>query len=376
MRRDDEPALIEFRRRARDWLAGNVPGEARPAGLAARAYDEEWQRRQFEGGWAGIDWSVEYGGQGLSPMQQVAWYEELARAKAPGHGCFGVAFGHAGPTLIARGSQEQREHYLPQILRGETPWCQCFSEPGSGSDLASVRTRGVVDGDDLVITGSKIWSTYAELCDFGELLVRTDPDASKHKGITWLIMDMRLPGIDIRPIKAMDGYPHNCEVFFDDVRVPLGSIVGGLNNGWSVAMSTLAAERGPGFLDMRLEEIGFVDDLIEHARAHGLLADTALYDRLAQARAMASAVRSMAHYQVSSTKPGQAPGAETTAVRTFHVQLEMVLGRLAIDILGTQALEWTDWGREWLRRFAAPIAGGTIDIQRNIIGERVLGLPR
>jgi alkylation response protein AidB-like acyl-CoA dehydrogenase len=376
MRLDDDAELTAFRAQAREWLATNIPAEARPAGVAARDYDSAWQRRQFDGGWAGIAWETEYGGRGLSLMQQVIWYEELARANAPGHGCFGVAFGHAGPTLIMRGSTEQRATYLPRMLRGETPWCQCFSEPGAGSDLASVRTRAEVDGDELVITGSKIWSTYAELCDYGELLVRTDPDAPKHKGLTWVIMDMHLPGVDIRPIRAMDGYLHNCEVFFDEVRVPLTNVVDGINKGWSVAMSTLAAERGPGFLDMRLEEVRFVDDLIAYARLHDMLSDDALFDRLAQARAMASAVRSMAHYQVSNTKPGTPPGAETTAVRTFHVQLEMRLGRLAVDILGPRALEWTDWGREWLRRFSAPIAGGTIDIQRNIIGERVLGLPR
>jgi alkylation response protein AidB-like acyl-CoA dehydrogenase len=370
-----DQALTDFRLQARRWLEENAPTDPRPEGLAARDYDAEWQHRQYEGGWAGIQWEPEYGGRGLSPVQQIVWYEELVRAHAPGHGCFGVAFGHAGPTLIMYGSEEQKEFYLPRILRGETPWCQGFSEPGSGSDLASLRTRGVVEGDDLVITGAKTWTTYAELCDYGELLVRTDVDAPKHKGLTWVIMDMRLPGVDIRPIKAMDGHPHNCEVFYDEVRVPLSNVVDKINNGWKVALSTLAAERGPGFLDTRLEEIAFVDELISHARSTGQLADDALHDRLAQARAMASALRSMAYYQ-ASTPIGKTLGAETTATRTFHVQLEQTVGRLAVDILGSQALEWTSWGRDWLRRFSAPIAGGTTDVQKNIIGERVLGLPR
>jgi alkylation response protein AidB-like acyl-CoA dehydrogenase len=371
-----DPRLDDFREEARTWLEENVPTEPRPEGPAMREYDAQWQRRQYDGGWAGIDWEPEYGGRGLSPLQQIIWYEELVRANAPGHGCFGVAFGHAGPTLIMRGSQEQKTFYLPRILRGETPWCQGFSEPGAGSDLASLRTRAVVDGDDLVITGAKTWTSYGELCDYGELLVRTDPDAPKHRGITWVVMDMRLPGVDIRPIRAMDGYPHNCEVFYDEVRVPLTNVVDKVNNGWSVALSTLAAERGPGFLDMRLKEIAFVDELIDHARMTGQLADHALYDRLAQARAMASALRSMAYYQVSTARKGEMPSAETTATRTFHVQLEVTVGRLAVDILGAKALEWTPWGQDWLRRFSAPIAGGTTDIQKNIIGERVLGLPR
>jgi alkylation response protein AidB-like acyl-CoA dehydrogenase len=275
-----------------------------------------------------------------------------------------------------RGNEAQKAFHLPKILTGESPWCQGFSEPGSGSDLASLRTRGVVDGDELVITGSKIWTTFAQWCDYGEMLVRTDPEVSKHNGLTWLIMDMHLPGVDIRPITAIDGHPHNCEVFYDEVRVPLAAVVDGVNNGWSVAMSTLAAERGPGFLDSRLHQIVLVDELLEHARATGQIRDDALADRLAEARAMAAALRSMAYYQVSTARKGEMPGAETTAIRTFFVQLEILVARLAVDILGPEALEWRPWTRAWLEAFSAPIAGGTTDIQKNIIGERVLGLPR
>jgi alkylation response protein AidB-like acyl-CoA dehydrogenase len=275
-----------------------------------------------------------------------------------------------------RGSEEQKAFHLPKILKGEAPWCQGFSEPGSGSDLASLRCRGVVDGDELVITGQKIWTSFGQWCDYGELLVRTDPDVPKHKGITWVIMDMHLPGVDIRPIRAIDEYPHNCEVFYDEVRVPLANVVDKVNNGWSVALSTLAAERGPGFLDSRLAQIVLVDELIEHARSTGQLKDEALADRLAEARAMAAALRSMAYYQVSTAKKGEMPGSETTAIRTFFVELEMVIGRLAVDVLGPKALEWQPWTEHWLAEFAGPIAGGTKDIQKNIIGERVLGLPR
>ena len=378
MELDRSPQLKDFREEARTWLEENVPTEPRPLtdGPEIRQYDVEWQRRQYEGGWAGIDWAPEYGGRGLSLIEQVIWYEEYVRAKAPGPGIFSVAFGHAGPTLMVRGSEEQKTFHLPRILSGETPWCQGFSEPGAGSDLASVSTRGVVDGDELVITGSKIWTSYAQWCDYGELLIRTDPNAPKHKGLTWLIMDMHLPGVDIRPITSIDGWPHNCEVFYDEVRVPLSTVVDEVDNGWSVAMSTLAAERGPGFLDARLEQLVFVDELIEHARSTGQIQDDAIADRLADARATAAALRAMSYYQVSTAKKGESPGAETTAIRTFTVQFQEEVDRLAIDILGAKALEWNRWTRRWLVNFAAPIAGGTKDIQRNIIGERVLGLPR
>jgi alkylation response protein AidB-like acyl-CoA dehydrogenase len=377
MELDASHELKAFREEARTWLEENVPAERRPhSGAAMRDYDIEWHKRQYTGGWAGIDWEPEYGGRGLTLLQQIIWYEELVRAKAPGRGVFGCAFNHAGPTLIMRGDRQQKEFYLPKILRGETPWCQGFSEPGAGSDLAALRTRAVIDGDELVITGSKIWTTYGEWADYGELLVRTDPEAPRHKGLTWVIMDMRVPGIDIRPIQSIDAFPHNCEVFYDEARIPLANVVDQINNGWSVAMSTLAAERGPGGLDVRLREIVFVDELIDYARATGKLNDDALYVRLAQARAMASAMRSMAYYQVSKTRKGEPPSAETTATRTFSAQLEVVIGRLAIDVLGPKVLQWSAWGEDWLRRFSGPIGGGTTDIQKNIIGERVLGLSR
>ena len=371
------PELKHFREEARTWLGENVPKEARPPySPAMRDFDIEWHKRQFAGGWAGIEWEREYGGRGLTLLQQVIWYEELVRANGPGRGVFGGAFNHVGPTLMLRGNTQQKQFYLPKILRGETPWCQGFSEPGAGSDLAALRTRAVIDGNELVVTGSKIWTSYAEWTDYGEVLVRTDPNASKHKGITWVIMDMHVPGVKIRPIMSIDGFPHNSEVFFDEVRVPLANVVGEINDGWSVAMSTLAAERGPAFLDNRLREIVFVDELIEYARGNGKLADESIYDRLAQARACAAALRSTAYYQVANSRPGEAPRPETTATRTFSAQLELVLGRLAVDILGPKALGWTPWGKDWLRRFSGTIGGGTKDIHKNIIGERVLGLPR
>ena len=373
-----DSAIEDFRAEARTWLEENVPDEPRPVstGPEVREYDAHWQRTQYDGGWAGIAWEPQYGGRGLSPLQQVIWCEEYVRAGAPANSVFDLAFGHAGPTLIMRGSEDQKKFYLPKILKGETPWCQGFSEPGAGSDLASLSCRGVVEGDEIVITGSKIWTTNGQWCDYCELLVRTDPDVSKHSGLTWLVMDMHRPGVDIRPIVGIDGFPHFCEVFYDEVRVPLSNVVDKVNNGWSVAMSTLAAERGPAFLEHRLHEIVAVDDLIDYARDRGILHDQNLADRLAQARALAAALRSMTYYQVSTARTGEMPTAESTAVRTFLVQLQQVVGRLAIDILGADAVPWNLWTERWLTNFAYPIAGGTTDIQKNILGERVLGIPR
>lgn len=371
------PELSEFRAEARTWLEENVPREPRPhtTGPELRAFDAAWQRRQYDGGWAGIAWEAAYGGRGLSLLEQITWYEELVRAGAPGTSVFIVALAHAGPTLIARGSEAQKQFHLPRILRGDSPWCQGFSEPEAGSDLANVRCRAVVDGDDLVITGSKIWTTNAEHCDYCELLVRTDPASARHDGLTWVIMDMHVPGVDVRPIRSIDGWPHNCEVFFDEARIPLADVVGGVGNGWSVAMATLAAERGPAFVDTRLSAVAFVDDLIDHARSSGALDDGGVHAALAELRAEAAALRSMAYYQ--ATNSDAAPGSsESVAVRTFFVQLLAKLGRVTLEVLGPEGLELNARTRRWLFDLSEPIAGGTVDIQRNIIGERVLGLPR
>jgi alkylation response protein AidB-like acyl-CoA dehydrogenase len=373
----DAGALADFRDETRTWLAENVPDEPRPrtAGPELRQFDEQWQRRQYDGGWAGISWDRTYGGRGLSLLEQITWYEELVRAGAPETSVFIVAFAHAGPTLITRGDEEQKRFYLPQILRGETPWCQGFSEPESGSDLASLRCRGAVDGDELVISGTKIWMTNAEHCDYCELLVRTDPTSNRHHGLSWVVMDMHSPGVEVRPIRSIDGWSHNCEVFFDEARIPLRNVVGGLGNGWSVAMSTLAAERGPAFLDTRLASVVFVDEMIDHARSTGQLADDKIYADLAELRAEGAALRSMAYYQAATSDPTSS-SSETVAARNFFVQYLGRVSRVALEILGPDVVEQSAWIRRWLFDLSEPIAGGTIDIQRNIIGERVLGLPR
>ena len=373
-----DPALTAFRADARAWLDENVPAEPRPKeGPEVRTFDSAWQRTQFDGGWAGIDWPVEYGGRGLSLLEQVVWYEELVRASAPTFSCFLVALNNAGPTLMLHGTDEQKAFHLPRILRGETPWCQGFSEPEAGSDLASLRTRGVIDGDEILVTGQKIWTSFAQFCDYGEVLVRTDATADrKHRGLTLLIVDMSLPGIDIRPIRQIDGNPEFCEVFFDEVRMPMSAVLGQVDDGWNVAVSTLAVERGPAVLDMRLASIVLTDELVAEARRLGRLDDREIAGRLAQLRADAAAVRAMAYQQVSTAVPGSTPGPETTAIRTFHVELEQRVARMGVDLLGTDSLRSSAWTDLWLRQFMSTIGGGTKDVQKNIIGERVLGLPR
>ena len=258
----------EFREEVRTWLAENAPTEPRPHSWdgGMREYDLAWQQTQWEGGWAGIAWPQEYGGRGLATLQQLIWYEEYARAGLPAIDSTFVGLNHAGPTLIARASEQQKAFHLPRILRGEDIWCQGFSEPGAGSDLAALSTRAEVDGDHFVVSGQKIWTSFAMLADYQELLVRTDRSGSKHHGITWLICDMRTPGIDVRPIETIEGGAEFCECFYDEVRIPMANIVGEQDGGWNVAMSTLSFERGTGYTASQVRLAAVVENLVELAK--------------------------------------------------------------------------------------------------------------
>jgi alkylation response protein AidB-like acyl-CoA dehydrogenase len=373
MRLLTDPVTTQFRDQARTWLAENVPAALRPdEDLAAREFDCAWQRRQYEGGWAGLAWPTEFGGRGLAPHLQLIWYEELVRANAPGMGCFTVALGHAGPTIIAYGNEAQRARYLPGILRGDTPWCQGFSETGAGSDLASLRTSAEIDGDHLVINGQKIWTSYGHQSDFQELLVRTDPHAERHRGISWVIVDLHTPGITIRPIRTIDGQADFCECFYDDVRVPLANVVGELNDGWRVAMSTLSLARGFGYLQTRLSAIRQVDRLIGVARARNRLTDWAGYE-LARLRAQAVAVRALGYDAVAISAR---PDLMASANQVFNAEFRQSVARAALDILGPEALARGELGVEYLGSFRHTIGGGTTDIQKNILAKRVLGMSR
>ncbi|HMO68762.1 MAG TPA: acyl-CoA dehydrogenase family protein [Novosphingobium sp.] len=375
MRVRDTAEEARFREEARDWLESNVPREPRPPhDLAAqRDFDVAWRRRQFDGGWGHIAWPVEHGGRGLPLAQQMIWMEECARAGAPDHiDMFFVALQHAGPTLIACADAAQQAAYLRPILTGETIWCQGFSEPGAGSDLAALRTRGEVDGDHLVINGQKIWTSFGRFARFQELLVRTEPGSTRHRGISFVICDMTLPGIDIRPIRNLAGGDDFCEVFYDNGRGPLDQGAGGLGNGWQVAMSTLAFERGAASIPGVLEVNRAVEQLIDEARARGA---GHLLDALARARADAMTLRAMVHRVVARNRGG----SEGSMVRLRLSELAQRVSGLAMDLLGAEALDrsaMAGWPRRHLIDLKHTIAGGTSEIQRNILGERVFGLPR
>jgi alkylation response protein AidB-like acyl-CoA dehydrogenase len=401
------PAEERFRAEARAWLAEHAPKHEPPEHdlRARRAFDLEWQRTLFEAGYAGISWPKAYGGRGATLMEQLIWYEEFARSGAHDPSTLFVGLNHGGPTLIACGSEEQKAFHLPRILRGEVIWCQGFSEPGAGSDLAGLSTRAVIDGDDLVITGQKIWTSFAQIAEYQELLVRTDPEAPKHKGITWVICPMGLPGMEIREIKTIAGGSDFCEVFYDEVRVPRANIVGKLNDGWNVAMSTLSFERGTAFLSeqVRLTRlVGQLIDLARHTPAGGAtrasdpgamaLSDDETARRLAVLRAEVEALRAMTYRSVSRTARTGVPSAEASLIRLFFSELQQRVFALAMEILGPQVLAWDpdgsparvsrqhasapSWVGHWLTAFSATIAAGSKDIQRNIIGDRILGLPR
>jgi alkylation response protein AidB-like acyl-CoA dehydrogenase len=378
----------DFREEIRAWLAEHAPRGRRPrGGMAMREYDLDWQRLQWEAGWAGIAWPVEYGGRGLPLTQQLVWYEEYARRGLKPIDTRFVGLTHAGPTLIARATPEQRAFHLPKILRGEVVWCQGFSEPEAGSDLASLRTRGVVDGDELVVTGQKIWTSFADVADWQELLVRTNADAPKHKGITWVICDMRSAGIEVRPIRTMDGGSDFAEVFYDEVRIPLTNVVGAIDNGWSVAMSTLSFERGTAFTINQVQLSSTVERLIamagERTDAHGcpLLDDDEISRALARARADVAALRALTYLGISRNLRSEMPGPEGSMMKLQYADLSKRIHRLAVEIIGSRALGRVDdddgsWSDLYLLSYAESIGGGTSEIQRNIIAERVLGLPR
>jgi alkylation response protein AidB-like acyl-CoA dehydrogenase len=382
-------ADIAFREEVRAWLAENAPKEPRPRdGSAVRDYDLAWQRTMYEAGWGGISWPVAYGGRALSLTHQLIWYEEYARTGIRPLDTRFVGLNHAGPTLMARASDEQKAYHLPRILRGEVAWCQGFSEPEAGSDLASLRTRAVRDGDELVVTGQKIWTSFAMFADYQELLVRTNPDAPRHRGLTWVICDMSLDGIDVRPIRTLDGGADFSEVSYDEVRIPVSNVVGGIDNGWSVAMSTLAFERGTAFSISQVQLALDVERLIELARSRRSLngrpaiEDAAIAERLARARADCAALRALTYLGISRSARSEQPGPEGSMLKLQYSDLAKRVYRLGMEIIGPRSLalcpdeadaEWID---RHLRSYSSSIAGGTSEIQRNIIAERLLGLPR
>lgn len=375
------PELDRFRDEARTWLEENRPREPRPFDVQAlRDHDTAWQQKQYAGGWAGIAWPAEFGGRGLSLIQQLIWWEEYANADCPPPGSMFVALSHAGPTLIVRGSQAQKARHLPRILRGEAVWCQGFSEPSAGSDLTSLQLRGDVEGDHIVVNGSKIWTGYGPVADFQELLVRTEPGSVGRKGISWIICDMKSPGITVRPIPAMSGLAHFSQVFYDEARIPLSNVVGELHDGWSVAVTTLGFERGTAMISHQIELARTVERICELARGRRGEAAEMLQAELAMLRAEVFALRAMTAVSVSRGLREATPGAEGNLVALHYGELTRRVHQAALDLLGPSGLERgegaDDWPLHYLECFKWAIGGGTSEIRRNAIGDRVLGLPK
>jgi alkylation response protein AidB-like acyl-CoA dehydrogenase len=369
-------AMSNFRREARQWLVANVPTEPPPEdGPASREYVLAWQRKQARGGWAGLAWPKEVGGRGLSVLEQIVWFEEYARAAAPSplNASF-VGLNHAGPTLIACGTPQQKAFHLPRILAGEVIWCQGFSEPGAGSDLGSLSTRGRVEGDEIVIDGQKLWSSFADIADWQELLIRTDSQAKTSAALSWVACPMNAPGITVRPIRTMAGPRKYCEVFYDSVRVPLANVVGGVNNGWATAMSTLSFERGTAALALLIGLTLEVEKLLAACPADR----PEMRMRLARLRAEGASIRA-ATYRFALDSENAVPDASGSIIRLSFAEFAQRVTAAAIDLYGIDAPEVVGahgWGHDYLDAFSETIAGGTAEIQRNIIAERVLGLPK
>lgn len=368
-----------FRAALRAWLEGALsalpPQPARDAWTERRRWDTDWQRRLFDAGYAGLHWPAAYGGRGASPTEQLIFYEETARQRAPYVGVNFVGTLHAGPTLIEEGSDAQKAEHLPKILRGEEVWCQGFSEPGAGSDLASLRTRADLDGDHYLLNGQKIWCSFGQVADVGEFLVRTDPDAPKHRGISWLILPMDSPGIEVRPLKTVLGSSEFSEVFLTDVRVPVANRVGAENDGWRVTNVTLKYERGTAFVSELVDSIRLAEELASRRPVDAIDRNTSV--DLGRCIAELDALWALTKRNVSQASRGTAgPGA--MVMKLAYSEARQRFGEVCMRALHRDALHVDDneYVEERLRTLALTIAAGASQIQRNIIGERVLGLPR
>ncbi|KUJ70034.1 acyl-CoA dehydrogenase [Streptomyces albus subsp. albus] len=413
----------EFRVRLRAWLRAALPRLPAPPDPrdwpARRAYDCGWQRMLYEAGYAGLHWPAEAGGQGATPTQHLIFLEETERAGAPYVGAGFVGLLHAGPTIAAEGTPEQRARWLPPILRGEQVWCQGFSEPDAGSDLAALRTRAVRDGDDYLVTGSKIWTSHAQVADWCELLVRTgtgrpgagpapdgagshsDPDGpgpdgpgpdgagrdgaapggadtSRHRGLSWLALPMDAPGVTVRPLRTLAGTAEFAEVFLDGVRVPVANRIGAENDGWRVTLVTLSFERGTAFAGEVVACRRVLREVARAARDNGRWDDPVLRRRLGRLAADFSALWRLIQWNVSEAQhTGGLPGTGGSVFKLRYSHARQELFDAAAEVLGPLALDADQrWTADRLSSLAYTIAAGTSQIQRNIVAERILGLPR
>lgn len=374
-----------FRDELRGWLAENQP-EAEPAADAGDdaqfAYRRDWQRRLYDAGWAAPAWPTEYGGRGASQSESAIYFEELGRARVPfAANTLGLLLG--GPTLMVWGTPEQKERHLPPILSAEEIWCQGFSEPDAGSDLAALKTRAVRDPahpDEWVVTGQKVWTSGAQYSKWCMLVARTDDEVAKHKGLTYFLMDMEQDGVQIRPLRQITGEAEFNELFIEEARIPDANIVGGVGNGWKVALTTLMNERaGLGFaLQIRLRQL--LDDIIAAAAEKGLLdgaGGSLIADAIAELHVRCESIRLLAWKGLTDAERYGQPGPEGSLVKWLWSDTNQRATQLAVDVIGPEALiSGTIWSYELLRARGNTIEGGTTEVLKNIVAERVLGLPR
>ena len=371
----NEPELA-FRDELRAWLADHDPGREPDTEDANYVWRLEFQRELARDGWAAVHWPPEYGGRGATLTQSAIFFEELGRSGAPlPANVLGLLL--AGPTIMTWGTPEQKERYLTPILTAEEIWCQGFSEPDAGSDLASLKTRAVKDGDDWVVTGQKVWTSAAQHARWCMLVARTDPEAPKHKGLTYFLMDMHQDAVQVRPLRQITGESEFNELFIDGARIPDENVLGGEGNGWKVALTTLMNERAglAFFLQVRLRQQ--LDRLIAEAAETGQLEDPVLADRLGELHLKAEILRLTAYRGLTAIEKYGQPGPEGSLTKWMWSETNQQLTQFAADLLGPAALRSGGrWAYELLRARGNSIEGGTTEVLKNIVAERVLGLPK
>ncbi|MGA8305609.1 MAG: acyl-CoA dehydrogenase [Candidatus Acidiferrales bacterium] len=387
------PEETKFRDELRSWLEANVPkdwGEWREKPLEESfPYLRAWQRKLYEGGWAAVSWPKEYGGRGATLMEQSLFWEEMARVEAPPM-ANSLGLGLIGPTIIAYGTDEQKKRFIPKILSAEEIWCQGFSEPNAGSDLAALQTEARLDGDHYVVNGQKVWTSYGWIGNWCELVVRTDSNVPKHKGLSVLLIDMKSPGVEVRPLKQMTGESEFNEIFFRDVRVPVANLLGKVNDGWNVAVSTLMYERGSYGARLHLIFKRAITRLIELSHkfqkdGHPAAQDPITRQKLAQCYAEIEIMRWNQLRAFSRVTATGVPGPEGSIQKIFWSELNQRLQQIAQEMFGAygqvlagdkDAVDNGIWSYGYLRTRGNTIEAGTSEVQRNIIGHFVLGLPR
>ena len=384
---EDSAEEQAFREEARTWLEANAPTEEELAGMDHMARAKFWQKRKAEAGWACIRWPEEFGGRGANAIQQVILGQEEAKVAAPETGFFSIGQGMAAPTLMTWGNEEDKRRFLPRLASGEDVWCQLFSEPAGGSDLAALRTKAEKDGDDWVINGQKIWTSGAHYSDWGILVVRTDPNVAKHKGLSYFYVDMKSPGIEIKPIKQISGEANFNEVYFTDVRIPDSQRLGDIGQGWQVALTTLMNERASIGAGGGGTKFNTVRKLAQEVQLDGkpAIEDSAVRAKLANWYVQEAGLKYTAYRTLSALSRGDIPGPENSIGKLVGAVKSQDMASFAIDLLGQQGIVRD---REHDEAYAAlfqdtymaipglRIAGGTDEIMANIIAERVLGLPQ